>query len=67
MESRLSELSERVLANIVTDTVSSEELMLNRILTADGITAEVLALIRRITVFNEERIEIRFSFGDTNE
>ena len=45
----------------------SDEPLLKRILTADEITAEVLALVHRITVYDEEHIEISFTFGDTNE
>jgi len=67
MESRLSELRERVSANVVTDYGASDEPLLKRILIADEITAEVLALIHRITVYDEEHIEINFTFGDTNE
>ena len=67
MELRLSDIRERVSANAVTDYGTSNEPLLKRILTADEITAEVLALIHRITVYDEEHIEISFTFGDTNE
>ena len=67
MESRLSELRERVSVNAITDSGASDEPLLKRILTADEITAEVLALIHCITVYDEEHIEISFTFGDTNE
>lgn len=44
----------------------ADELGLQRVLNADIVNDEVLALIDRILIVDTERIEIRFTFGDTN-
>ena len=46
--------------------VSSDEPLLQRVLSAESITDEILLLIERITVYDVERIEIKFNFGDMN-
>ena len=66
-ESRISELRERVSIKTVEDSRVSDESLLKRILEATEISSEILALIKRITVYDEERIEISFDFGDVNE
>lgn len=64
---RVDELS-RIL-----DTVSIQEKsfpvgepLLRRVIEADELTSEVLALIDRIVVYDAERIEIWFAFRDSN-
>lgn len=37
-----------------------------RFLRAEGVTGEVLAMIDRIIVYNQEHINIRFAFGESN-
>ena len=46
--------------------VPDDEPLLQRVLSAESITEDILALIERITVYNVERIEIKFNFGDIN-
>lgn len=52
----------------ITDTPepSGDEPRLERVLKADDLTDEMLALVDCVVVYDTERIEIRFSFGDTN-
>lgn len=67
MESQLSELHEHISSNSIVDSGASDESLLKRILRADEITTEILALIQRIAVYDVDRVEISFNFGDTNE
>ena len=45
---------------------AEDESVLQRVQNADAVTGEVLSLIDRIFVFDNDRIEIQFTFGDTN-
>ena len=45
---------------------SGDEPLLRRILDAVDVTDEVLSLVERVIVYDTERIEVRFAFGDTN-
>ena len=64
---RLEELHFQSVA-VVADSGNStaDEPLLERVLNATDITDDVLSLIEQIIVFDDEHIEIRFTFGDTN-
>lgn len=44
----------------------AEESLLQRVQNETELTSEILSLIEQIKVFDNEHIEIRFAFGDTN-
>lgn len=62
---RIDELHCQCADSGASDSAANESL-LQRALTATEITGEVFSLIEQIIVFDNERIEIRFAFGDTN-
>lgn len=66
---RLEELRERLAAvNPLASTKDSDDdSLLNRVLLADDVTAEIMTLVEGISVFDSEHIEIMFDFGDANE
>ena len=66
IETRSAELSFRLEGFTEQTEPPSDEPLLRRVLDAEDATDEVLSLVDRVTVYNAERIEIRFAFGDTN-
>jgi hypothetical protein len=46
--------------------ISNDEPLLRRVLDAENVTDEVLALIDCVLMYEPERIEIRFAFCDAN-
>ena len=63
---RVAELNGHLNAASVNNDVPCDEPLLRRVLDAGEVTGEVLTLIDRIVMYEPERIEIYFSFGDTN-
>lgn len=65
-ESRLAELNAMLVIQDTGSAIPKDEAILQRVLAADDVTDEILALIERIVVYGQEHIEIRFTFGDSN-
>jgi len=62
----VAELESRLEITHVKSYVSDDEPLLLRVLEAQEISEEVLALVDCITVYDPTRIEVRLTFGDTN-
>jgi len=60
------ELNGQLSALATKEDVPRDEPLLQRVLDAGEVTSEVLALIDRVVMYDPERIEIRFAFGDAN-
>ncbi len=54
------------LAALHNDADGKYNSMLHRVLNAGELTAEIMTLVDRILFYNEERVEIKLTFGDTN-
>jgi hypothetical protein len=73
MQTQIAGLNQKLTALECTEVLqhrNKDESALQRILTATEVTGEVLALLDRMIIYNDKRIEIRFAFGDsqaTNE
>jgi DNA invertase Pin-like site-specific DNA recombinase len=66
-EARTAELNARLIECAdENEEVPADVPLLRRIVDAEDVTGEVLSLVERIVVYDPERIEIRFTFGDTN-
>lgn len=63
---RIAVLTERLDQSADAVPIQDDEPLLLRVLKATDVTEEVLSLIERITVYDPEHIEIRFTFSDGN-
>lgn len=73
LQIRIDDLNERladVKGSATVQPSTDDESLLHRILTTTEATGEVMSLVDRIVVFDSDRVEVRFAFGDsqtTNE
>jgi len=68
VQRRIAELDQRLAEIKATSTARSniaDESVLYRVLAATEVTADVMSLVDRIIVYDDERIEVQFVFGDT--
>ena len=63
---RISELDAQLESFVESAKSADDEPLLQRVLSAEDLTDEILALVERITVFDNTRIEVSFAFGDAN-
>ncbi|MCL2009846.1 MAG: recombinase family protein, partial [Synergistaceae bacterium] len=65
-ETRIEELNQRLAIAGEEGGAPSDEALLRRVIEAADVTEEILSLIDCVIMYNPERIEIRFAFGDAN-
>lgn len=65
---RLAELRKREAETCTSESVSTadDDSVLHRVLVADDVTDEIMALVECITVYDGSHIDIRYAFGDPN-
>ena len=67
-QNRIAELNQRLAEIEATSTAQSNianDSVLHRVLAATEVTAEVMSLVDRIIVYDNERIEVQLAFGDS--
>ena len=65
-KNRIEELTVQIDCAKMERNISNDEPILRRVLSAEELTEEIVALIGCVTVYDVDRIEIRFDFGDAN-
>jgi len=68
LQTRITQLNQRITEIEINTLVfgsTADEPILRRVSAATEVTGEVLSLLDRIIVFDDEHIEIRFAFGDS--